>query len=618
MDGLMGKLLFIDLGTKKTEVKSLDEATAKNFLGGPALGAKILYDEMPAHTDEFAPESMIGFVAGALNSTGAHMAGRYTVVSKSPVTKGWNDANSGGVFGPTLKKTGYDGIFIKGVSPTPVYIFVDDGKVEFHDATAIWGKTIVEGEKAIKAELGDEKVCIAQIGPAGERKSWMSGIVNDDHRIAARGGSGAVMGSKNLKALVIRGSQTPTIADKEALDATNKEIIGWQMEGPVKDLVAGFKELGTPILYEGCIMSGDCGVKNWSGVGSVDLTEEQRKAPTTLEKWKKKKYLCAQCTIGCGAHIAVNEGGLDIPNGSRPEYETMGAFGSNLMCSDPITITYASTMCNEYGLDSISTGGTIAWAMECCSNGILSKDDLDGIDLVWGNTEAVKQMLDKICKGEGVGKILQNGSRYAAEHFGKGQEALVEFTGIEPPMHDIRFSPGMARTFQYDPTPGRHTRGGTTPQYGNNPPEVKYNYDNTADIDVAGAIAQEILSAGGFCQFAEFGVSPGGQIGLINAATGFGYTEDESNKYGLRAFCIRHAFNLREGFRRDYWTTSQRQLGNPPQAAGPAAGQTIDGKKIADNFFAKMGFDQDAVPLKKTLEDIGGLDNVIKDLYPNG
>ena len=613
MNGYIGKLLFVDLGDGTIEERPLDEAVARNFLGGPGLGAKILYDEMPAKTDVFAPESMIGFVSGSLNDTGAILAGRYTVVCKSPVTNGWNDANSGGMFGPMMRRSGYDAVFVKGISPKPVYLYINDGKAEIRDASALWGKTVQEVEKLIFAELG-EKVCIAQTGVAGERKSFMAAIMNDSHRAAARGGPGAVMGSKNLKALVVHGGQKPTIADKAALDAVNKEILDWQKNGPVNGIVEGFKELGTSVIYVGNIMSGDTSVRNWAG-SNTELTESQINEPMEQGRFRKKKYACAACPIGCGSIFDVKEGDVDIEHGSRPEYETMGAFGSQMLNSDPVSINVCNHLCNEYGLDTISAGSTVAWAMECYNDGTLSKEDLDGVELSWGNKEAIVEIMEKICKGEGVGEILQNGSRFAANHFGKGHHALSDASGIEIPQHDVRFAPGLARTYQYDPTPGRHTRGGLTPQHGNLPPEVKYNYDITGEDDVKGAIAQEILSGGGFCQFSEFALPEGAQLGLINAASGFGYTEEDRRLLGLRIFIMRNAFNLREGFRRDDWTIQDRLIGVPPLEEGPLAGITVDAKKIADNFYKEIGFDQDAVPLKETLEEIGHLESVIHDLY---
>jgi aldehyde:ferredoxin oxidoreductase len=217
MFGYTGKLLFVELTTGKTEIRELDESDAKSFIGGPSLGAKILYEEMPAHTDVFSEDSVIGFVSGPANGTGALMGGRYTVVCKSPVTGGWNDANSGGNFGPQMRRAGFDGIFIKGISNKPVYIFADNGKAEIRDASRLWGKTVSHAERLIREELNDGRVGIALIGPAGENLSNMAAVMNDTHRAAARGGPGAVMGSKKLKAIAVRGDLKIELKDKDDL-----------------------------------------------------------------------------------------------------------------------------------------------------------------------------------------------------------------------------------------------------------------------------------------------------------------------------------------------------------------------------------------------------------------
>ncbi|NLA86772.1 MAG: aldehyde ferredoxin oxidoreductase, partial [Clostridiales bacterium] len=468
MFGYTGKLLFVDLTTGKTEVRALDEATAKNFIGGPSLGAKILYDEMPANAEPFSEESMVGFVSGPVNGTGAFLGGRYTVVSKSPVTGGWNDANSGGHFGPLMKKSGFDGVFVKGISEKPVYIFVDNGKAELRDATALWGKTTSETERLIKEELEDSRVGIALIGPAGENLSNMAAVMNDTHRAAGRGGTGAVMGSKKLKALVVRGDFKVEAKDREAVMALNKETIKWEREGPVAPVYNMFTNHGTGGSYESSIYAGDASVKNWAG-SPLDMTEEQIKPVTAQEmdaRFKRKKYACNACSIGCGAIYSVEDGKWSLEETSRPEYETQGMFGSQLLNSSAEAVSMCNWLCNEYGFDTISMGGTIAWAMENCSNGVFSKEELDGIDLKWGNAEAIVQMTERICRHEGVGKILSKGSLGAAEHFGKGFEALVVAAGIEIPQHDPRFAPGLARTYKYDPTPGRHVKGGLGIQYG--------------------------------------------------------------------------------------------------------------------------------------------------------
>ncbi|MDR0875220.1 MAG: hypothetical protein LBN12_03295, partial [Clostridiales Family XIII bacterium] len=506
MHGLMGKLLFVDLGSSTTEVRDLDETTARQFVGGHALGAKILYDEMPAHTDAFAPESVLGFVAGALNGTGALMAGRYTVVSKSPVTGGWNDANSGGLFGPLLKNTGFDGIFFKGISPEPVYVFVDDGEVEIRDASHLWGRTVADAEAQIREEVGDQKAGVALIGPAGERKSFMASIMNDTHRAAGRGGTGAVMGSKNLKAVVVRGTKSPTVFDKTAEVEINKAIVDWEKNGPVKPFVDLYANHGTDGAWMDSLLSGDAGVKNWAGATERDFGEAKHDNLSGQEmdkKYKRKKYACSTCPIGCGAIYHIEDEKYPIEETARTEYETVGVFGSMCLNDDGPSVNQCNFLCNEYGIDTISTGGTIAWLMECYSNGVFTADELDGIELNWGNADGIVRITEKIVKGEGVGAILQNGSRYAADYYGKGHECLVTASGIELPMHDARRAPGLVRMYHFDPTPGRHVKGGLGPPTGNAPPEVKYNLVGSGEPDVAGVVANEILHIGGFCVFSE-------------------------------------------------------------------------------------------------------------------
>ncbi len=615
----MGKLLFVELDTGKIEIRPLDEKLARDFLGGYGIGARILYDEMPANTAPFAPESMLGFVSGALNGTGALMAGRYAVVSKSPATGGFNDANSGGSFGPMLRKSGFDGVFVKGIAPSPVYILIDDGNVEICDASDLWGMTTVAAEEAIKEKLGNKKFNAALVAPGGERMQWCAGIMNESHRIAGRGGSGAVMGSKNLKALVVCGTQSVAVANKEEMVSINKAIMEWEKNGPVKPFVEAFSNYGTTCLYENGVLLGDALVKNGLGAGTVDMTPETIAPLTGNEmdkRFRRKKFTCSACPIGCGSIYQVKDGDVNIEETGRPEYETLGSFGSQMLNSDAVLVNKCNYLCNEYGLDTISIGATIAWAMDCYTSGILSKDELDGIDLTWGNAEAIAAMTEKVCKGEGVGKILGNGSVYAANHFGRGHECLVVAGNIEIPQHDSRYGPSLARTYKYDPTPGRHVKGGMGATVGNQPPEVKFNYDGLAEPDFMGTVHEEILNAGGYCEFSNFGLAPNSHIGLINAATGFNYTEEDRINLGRRIFTIRQAFNLREGLRRKDATISDRIIGIPPLKEGPLAGVTVDVERMADNFFNRMGYEQDGVPKKETLEMIGGLENVIRDLYP--
>jgi len=617
MYGHVGKVLIADLSNQTYVIEDLNPEWAKDFLGGPALGARYLYELMPANAPVFAPESVVGFVSGPVNGTKSFMGGRYTVVSKSPVTGGFNDANSGGNFGPYMKKSGFDAIFVKGMSEKPVYIFVDDGKVTFHDATALWGKTTLATEAALRAEIGDDDICAALIAPAGERLSNMAAVMNDGHRAAGRGGSGAVMGSKKLKAVVCRGTHAVSVNNPGEITSVNKS---WKefADGPDGVRIKPWANHGTASNYEFCVLISDAGIKNWGGVPG-DLDFETQVKPLTGEvmdaKYKVKKYACNSCQIGCGAMYRVKTEKYDFED-SRPEYETLGAFGSMLLNGDADTVNICNHLCNEYGYDTISLGGTIAWLMECYENGLFTIDELDGIDLRWGNSEAIVAIAERICAYEGIGVPLNGATVKAAEHFGRGAEFLGVASGIEIPHHCARCNPAMARTFTYDPTPGRHVKGGRGAGFGFGPPEVKYVYENFGEPDKAGVINAEYDNLSGFCHFA-FLMEGSAKFKYLDAVMGREYTREELDNIGLRSFAIRMAFNLREGMRRKDYTITDRNIGKPPRTSGPLDGITIPLEDLGDQFFAAMGWDvKTGVPTKEFLEKVGGMDAVIRDLYP--
>jgi len=620
--GFNGKYAMVDLTTKKHEIRDFDEETLKNFLGGPALGAKVLYDEMPANTPWDAPESIIGYVTGPTNGNGPLIGGRYTVVSKSPVTGMWNDANSGGHFGPKLRKSGLDAVFVKGIADKPVYIFVDNGKVSIHDASHLWGKTVEAVEHAIMEELNDKTVGISLIGPAGERKSYMAAVMNDSHRAAGRGGSGAVMGSKNLKAIVCRGNAKTEVADRDAIVALNKEMAEWCKSGPLADTAVHlFDNWGTGGITAGSILSGDASVKNWGGTPS-ELTEEQINAVTSQEmdkKYKVRKYSCNNCSLGCGAIYEIKDGKYPIKETGRPEYETNAMFGSGLGSGDPEMVNWCHYLCNDYGYDTISFGGTLAWAMECYVNGLFTLEEMGGIDLKWGNADAIVAMTEAICKGTTeMGKILNLGAYAAAKHYGRGMEYVMHAGGIEVPQHDPRLSPGLSRTYKYDPTPGRHVKGGQGFLAASHlPPEVKYNFDSPDNVerDIAGVIEAEITNMGGFCHF-DVPFPPQHKGKILTAVTGVNYEGDNERKVALRSQTLRHAFNLREGLKREDTSIADRVVGKSPMTDGPHKGITIETEKLADMYFKALDWDlKTMVPSKAALEELGGLDNVIADLY---
>ncbi len=616
MHGYTGKILIADLTDRTFEVKDLDPEWARYYFGGDALGARYLYELMPAKTPVFAPESVVGFISGPMNATKAFMGGRYSVVCKSPVTNGWNDASAGGSFGPSMRKAGFDGLFVKGISDKPVYILLDDGKAEFRDAGHLWGKTVSETDAAIKAELGDTRISTALIGPGGEHLSNMAAVITDCHRGAARGGPGAVIGSKRLKGVVARGAQTVPIYDEERIAALNKE---WNdhANGRGAVPVGKFRVTGTSSDYDSSVYLSDAGIKNWLGTPD-EMTEEQVKNLTGAimdPKYKTGKSGCHACPVQCGAIYHVKNEEYDI-KGSRPEYESLGTFGSMLLNGDADTAVICNWYCNEYGYDVLSFGGTIAWLMECYEKGLFTIDELDGIDLRWGDSNAIIAITKRICDYSGIGVALNKASRGAADYLGKGHEYLVTASGIEIPMHGSRYNPGLARTYQYDPTPGRHVKGGLGVPYGHQPPDVKYDYSNTGERDKAGLEEWEFNNLSGFCSFGGFLLGPGARYKYAEAVTGYGYTPEEFTKLGLRAFTIRSAFNLREGFRRKDFDISGRMVGKPPMTKGPLSGITVDNEKMADNFYKALGWDvETGVPSREFLEKLGGLECVIEDLY---
>lgn len=614
-----GKLLLVDLSSQKLEEKELSEDFMKKFIGGYGIGARILYDLIEPDADPLGPGNAIGFMSGLLNGTGALFGGRYTVVCKSPVTKGWNDANSGGFFGPELKKAGYDGVIVTGASDKPVYIYINDGKAEIRDASGLWGKNCVETIDGLIEETGEKKLRAAVIGQAGEMLSLMACVINDKHRAAGRGGCGAVMGSKKLKAVAVRGTGKFTVANPDDFKAITKEIPGAMKEGPMSGMIEGFSAFGTAGGTGGMIMSGDTPVKNWGGAGETDMGEEEAGKLASIaydSKYNTGKYACSNCPMGCGAHYSVKEGKWPAEETDRPEYETIGAFGAMMLNSNAESVIKCNDICNKYGLDTISVGATIAWAMECYENGIISGEETDGIELTWGNAEAIVEMTRKIADQDGFGKTLALGSEAAAAKLGKGSEYLQNANGIELPMHDPRFAPGFARTYRYDPTPGRHVKGSTGMMEMNAPPEVKYHTENRGARDAMATFETELQNCAGLCAFSSFAMPPGTMPRYIAAATGWNFTDQDISETGKRIFNLRHAFNLKAGQDPAKDMLTKRATGEPPLTEGPLKGITINIEDLKNQFCDAVDWDKETlIPTRESLVNLGGLENIVKDLF---
>ena len=615
--GYVGKMLFVDLSSGGIKEQELSEDMARKFMGGPSLGARVLYDMMKPGVDPLGPDNVIGFVTGPLTGSGASFGSRFTVVCKSPVTGGFNDANSGGFFGAELKKAGYDAVFVSGAAKEPVYLWIQDGKAEIRSADKLWGKDCKETLDLLVEETGEPKLRASVIGPAGENLSLISCPINDGHRAPGRGGPGAVMGSKKFKGIAVRGTGEVPVANKPKLSEVNRGVAA-ALRG-ASGMAASLGQSGTLGGTPASALSGDSPVKNWDGVGIVDFGEENANrigAEALDPKYKVKKYACANCPLGCGAVYKVGDGRWPMEETERPEYETAAAFGCLCLNGDAAAMMKCNDICNRAGLDTISAGGTVAWVLECYEKGALTKSDLDGIDATWGNGEAIVALTEKIASGEGCGKYLKLGSAGAAKAFGKGGEYVQASGGIELPMHDPRFAPGLARTYAYDPTPGRHVKGGLMPAQVFDPAGVytKYTYEGTGFLDELLTCNAESTNASGLCLFAPLGM-PGDQAPYIEAVTGWKFKGHEWTQVGMRSFLMRQAFNVREGLRPKDFAIPPRSVGEPPQKVGPVADVTVDHKLLARNFFSMAGIDPETgKPARGALEKLG-LEDVAKDLH---
>jgi len=595
--GYMGKILFVNLSTRKIKIEIPEESLYRDFIGGYGIGARILYDRMKPGVDPLGPENILGLITGPFTGTPIPSGARYAAAAKSPLTGGWGDANSGGYFGPYLKFAGFDAVFFTGVSKKPVYLLIDEGKAELKDANHLWGKDSYETEETLMAEYG--KQCrVACIGPAGEKLSLISAIMTDKGSAAGRSGLGAVMGSKKLKAVVARGTMPVPVADKEAAERLRKEHVkSLQSPGPMN--LEGLHKFGTSALTAMSAHSGDTPVKNWGGIGIIDLPDIEGLKNTVLETYVAKLGGCWHCPVACKAVLKEGDGEYKYPAGvRRPEYETQGSFGANCANSNTESINMVNDICNRYGLDTISAGSVMAFATECYENGIITRKDTGRIELTWGNHRALVAMTEKMAKREGIGDKLADGVKVAAEKIGKGAKKFaVHIGGQELGMHDPKLS-GFGNSpyarYHMDATPGRHTQGfGPT------------------------SFSGHVVNASGLCLIGfGFGAGPDKLVDFLNAVTGSNYTLDEVLKAGERIATMRHLFNLREGINELKWVAHPRIYGEPPQKEGPLAGVTIDTK--AQNYWNLGAIDWDPVttkPSKKKLMDLG-FTEIAEEMWP--
>lgn len=610
--GYMGKVLWINLSDESFEEQELQEEIYREHLGGYGLAVKLFYEKMEPKTEPLSPEALLGFFPGLLTGSSASLTGRFMVAGKSPLTGTWGDANCGGYFGPEIKKCGYDGIILQGQATSPKYISIIEGKISIEDASDLWGLDGVQAEEKLIEKYPNSK--IASIGQAGEKLSLISGIITDKGRIAARSGLGALMGSKKVKSIVLKGNQKIEVADNDLILENAKEY-----NKKVQQAEAGaiylWKSLGTPWQNDVNTKLGDTPIKNWGG-NSDDHFPLDKVEPITgpeINKYKEKEYGCFACPVRCGGIVRVPE--ASIEESHLPEYETCGAFGHMLLNNDLMSIFKLNDLCNRAGMDTISAGGTIAFAVECFENGIIGLEDTEGLMLKWGNAEAYIELLNKMVKREGIGDILADGTKKASERIGKGSERFaIHSLGQELAMHSPKYYDSMGTTYAFDPTPGRHTAAGldmflSGPLSKSNgyiegfslPKRYKRKPEPRAEaFKMVIGLAQS-LSCLGVCQFTlYFQKYP--LLEFIKGVTGWDVPVDELIQIGLRIQVLRQAFTLREGI-----DIADNEI--PKRAVG------INYKDEYERLCQKLGWNPDnGYPLQETLKDLN-LEYIIEDLY---
>jgi aldehyde:ferredoxin oxidoreductase len=609
MFGYHKKLLRVDLSNRRVEVEDLDENLIRKYVGGLGIEGKILYEETGPETAPLSPENILMAVTGPFTGTGVPTSGRHHLVARSPLTGLFGESNVGGSWAVHFKRAGFDGIVIKGRSETPVYLWICDGKVDFRDATPIWGKDSYESADWLKRETAKEATA-AVIGPSGERMAKIASIPHIGHivRAAARTGLGAVMGSKNLKAIVVFGEGSIPIAEPDELKAHIKEITPH-----IQKATEAFGKFGTSGGIDNYEKIGNFPLKNWregrwagakkiSGVAMHDTILSGRKA-------------CMHCPIACGRHVKVTEGPYAPMDCEGPEYETIGTLGGLCLVDDLVAIAKANELCNRYGLDTISAGGIIAFAMEAYEKGILTKKDTDGVELVWGNAEALVEMVHKMGKGEGIGRLMTEGSKRMAEALGKNAiEFAIHVKGLEPSAHDPRrfFSQGVsyataARGACHNASWSHpYELALSMPEIGIPEPQDAYQIEGKAEFTAKLQDLMCVMDALIICRFSQVGkaVNVTHHVDWLNLITGWKMEIPEYMKVGERLFNLKRMYNCKLGASRKddflpYRFMTLKRTGEDLTNQLPPMG------RLLSDYYAYRGWSEDGIPTPQKLEELG-------------
>ena len=616
-NGYNGKILHVDLTNGTLEIEEQSETFYRQFLGGQGLAMHYLLKEMPAGADSLGPDNVLVVALSVVTGVPVSGQSRVMVNAKSPLTGGIGDAQGGGFWPAEAKNSGFDAYVIRGRSPKPVYLFVQDGKAELRDASHLWGQVTGRVEQAIREELDDPKIQVLQIGPAGEQLVRYACIINMSNRACGRTGMGAVMGSKQLKAIAVRGRGTPEVADKEALT----ELARWGAKQFPDSDVYSLGLFGTPGVVSLQNRDGGLPTRNWSSGAFEGF--ESLDGVTMSETILKKRDTCFACVVRCKRVVEIKEGPFTVdPLYGGPEYETLAALGSYCGVSDLAAVSKANQLCNMYGLDTISTGAIIGWAMDCFEQGLLTEQDTGGIALRFGNAEAMVKMTEMIAKREGFGNLLGQGMAQAAAEIGPGAADLVTAVKGNPlPAHMPQVKRSLALIYAVNPYGADHQSHEHDPGYIEYPERMAElglhdpqpnQVLNPEKVRFA-AYTQYfycLLNSIGLCQFvwgpAWHLYGPSQIVDLVRAVTGWNVSLWELIKVGERALNMMRAFNAREGF-----TAADDKLPSKlyrPLKGGPSDGVAVGREEMAAAlpvYYALNGWDKQGNPTRAKLVELG-------------
>jgi aldehyde:ferredoxin oxidoreductase len=626
MFGFMGRILRVNLTNGEISEEPVPKKDARMFLGGSGLATKYLFDELEKGVDPLGPANKIVYMTGPLTGTVSPSSGRFSAVTKSPLTGFWGEANSGGRWGRDLKAAGFDGIIIEGVAPKPVYLVIDDGKAELRDAEGIWGTGVQETTRSIKEcrrFANGERLNVSCIGVAGENLVRYSAIMNDVHRALGRCGLGAVMGSKRLKAIAVAGDQRIDLADSEAFNEAAKRASDFANESLLKMTLEVY---GTAMVIDLVNIQGGFPTRNWQS-GQCSYADDINGIAIN-EKILVGRKACFACPIACG-RVAEIQSGKYACQGEGPEYESIGALGAMCDVDDLEAITYAHLLCNDYGLDTISTGSTIAFSMECYEKGILTTMDTDGLELEFGDADVMIELIHRIARREGIGDLLAEGTKRASERLGQeklgqGSERFaMHVKGLELPAYDCRATKITGLAFATANRGGDHiTAYVQGPTFLDIPFLIveestiqDVQVENPAEAKVVKDMedALTVFDAIGCCKFLGMALMAEDVAPVIANATGWEFGVSDFRKAGERIYNLARAFNVREGCTRADDTLPSRLL-EEPLLEGPAKGLVVDLEPLLDAYYEFRGWDKaTGIPSPAKLEELG-LGEVIDQL----